>query len=319
MATATRNKSTSNSEPGKSRPAKKTKSPPPSQTQQTGTPDAIRPIAVNRPLAMDLHPDRLRHVRKNEKIWVNGTILHYYFFQRNDDGRNGEWAGSSAQKSVVRKAFRFWKDLGMGLEFQEVANREEAEIRIGFDGEEQSWSYVGRDAIDIAKDPDERTINFGQDITSDDGAALARQAVGFVIGFTDIDPRNPESALDSVHECYPPLTSAIESELKPYQSRRLRLAPGQQENFRIRPQFTRNYKIQTFGQSDAVLVLFEDIDGLTLYDELTGELEYLCGDDDSGEDRNACITTRLYRDREYVLRLRLCYSGRTHGTALLLW
>jgi hypothetical protein len=39
----------------------------------------------------------------------------------------------------------------------EVANRADAEIRIGFDQSDGAWSYVGRDVIDQAPDPADYT------------------------------------------------------------------------------------------------------------------------------------------------------------------
>jgi hypothetical protein len=81
-------------------------------------------------------------------------------------------------------------------------------------------------------------------------------------------------------------------------------------NFRIEPDATRSYTIRTFGISDTVMVLFE---------EVNGELRYLTGDDDSGEDYNAEIQVRLFRGRRYVLRIRLYYSDRAGETAVMMW
>ena len=47
-------------------------------------------------------------------------------------------------------------------------------------------------------------------------------------------------------------------------------------------------------------MLFEDVDG---------ELRYVAGDDDSGEDRNALVRVKLFRGRTYVVRLRLYPPG----------
>jgi hypothetical protein len=68
--------------------------------------------------------------------------------------------------------------------------------------------------------------------------------------------------------------------------------------------------MRTFGSSDTLMVLFEDTGG---------ELRYRTGDDDSGEDRNACIRRRLYKGRKYVLRLRLYYADRPGETAVMWW
>lgn len=102
---------------------------------------------------------------------------------------------------------------------------------------------------------------------------------------------------------YPPLDDSSYPELKPFHSEILSLAPAEQKNFVINPSATRNYTIQTFGKSDTVMVLFED---------QSGDLKYVAGDDDSGTDLNAQINVRLYQGRRYVLRIRL-YSNISGG------
>jgi len=108
---------------------------------------------------------------------------------------------------------------------------------------------------------------------------------------------------------FPPLTAAP-PRLEPFTSRPLSLSPGQQVDFRIEPPESRTYQIATFGHSDTVLVLFEEVDG---------ELRYVRGDDDSGTDRNAHLSVRLFRGRRYVARLRLYWSGASGQTALMYW
>jgi hypothetical protein len=90
----------------------------------------------------------------------------------------------------------------------------------------------------------------------------------------------------------------------------LNIGPGGQSNFVIRPAATRKYEIRTFGASDTVMVLFEDDNG---------ELRYLAGDDDSGEDYNASLQVKLLKGRRYVLRVRLYYEDRAGETALMMW
>ena len=63
--------------------------------------------------------------------------------------------------------------------------------------------------------------------------------------------------------------------LEPFQSAALNLGPGQLFNVEIVPDASRTYTVGTSGATDVVLVLFEDVGG---------ELQYLAGDDDSGED-----------------------------------
>ncbi len=108
---------------------------------------------------------------------------------------------------------------------------------------------------------------------------------------------------------YPPLEDTYPV-LKAFHSEPLSLAPAEQKNFAIRPDATRTYTIQTFGEADTVMVIFED---------QNGDLKYVDGDDDSGTDTNACIRVRLYQNRRYVLRIRLYFQSSAGATAVMLW
>ena len=96
----------------------------------------------------------------------------------------------------------------------------------------------------------------------------------------------------------------------PFKLEFLALAPGEQKNFTIEPQSTAEYTIQTFGRSDTVMVLFEDVDG---------QLRYVTADDDSGTSLNAQINTRLQKGRRYVLRIRLYLNYASGDTAVMMW
>jgi hypothetical protein len=131
------------------------------------------PQVPERALDPSVPPGRARLIRMLDDKWANGTKLHYYFFDREADGErvfssNGTsewrpWTTSNAEKDVVRQAFRIWKDVGIGLEFEEVGAREDAELRIGFMRGDGAWSYLGRGVLDIGGN--QRTMNFGWDLT----------------------------------------------------------------------------------------------------------------------------------------------------------
>ncbi len=98
--------------------------------------------------------------------------------------------------------------------------------------------------------------------------------------------------------------------LDPFVSVPLALSPGEQVDLTIDPDGSRDYQISTFGAADTVMVLFEEVDG---------ELRFVAGDDDSGADRNALVSARLFRGRHYALRLRLYWAGDSGQTAVMLW
>jgi len=346
-------------------------------------------------LRSDLGFDRARAIIMGRNKWVNGTVLHYYFFDRPTDGeqvlladgssRFVSWVGAETQREVVRRAFETWKDLDIGLDFREVDDRSEAEIRIGFmtdfDG---SWSYVGRDVL--RQGANSRTMNFGWDLTGDDyGMTTALHEIGHTLGMPH-EHQNPFAGIvwneravydyfagppnswdrettfhnvlrklnaaevlgstwdpDSVMQYafppglitepaqyhqglrppgtlspvdaqyirtwYPPMTPS-QPTLQPFESAAMDLGPGEQADFVLRPPATREYQIGTFGASDTVLVLFEQVED---------ELRYVAGDDDSGEERNARIETKLFHGRSYVARVRCYYSWQSARTALMYW
>jgi hypothetical protein len=290
---------------------------------------------------------------------------------------------------AVRDAFQTWKNLGIGLDFVEVHDPTDAEIRIGFDQNDGSWSYVGRDNIDHweAKNPDNRTMNFGWDLTTSYGRDTALHEIGHALGFPH-EHQNPMAGIvwdeaavleefsgppnnwpeptirhnilrklpfdqvtgspwdrDSVmhyrfgpglilkpeplgntglipaaglsetdkaevRRFYAPMAPMV-PELEPFESMRITIDPSEQVDFELKPQTTRRFTIQTFGDSDVVIVLFiQDRDG---------NLRYVGGDDDSGSGRNARLVERLQRGETYVLRVRLYWSFRKGECAVMYW
>lgn len=152
------------------------------------------PKIIERPIDPNISPGRLELIVGLEKKWVNGTTLHYYFFNKESDGRtvtfaNGSterktWKTSEEEMKVVRDAFQKWKDLKIGLNFEEVNSRDDAEIRIGFEKGDGSWSYLGRDIIDLDLSPNARTMNFGWSLTRREGEIdTAIHEIGHTLGF----------------------------------------------------------------------------------------------------------------------------------------
>lgn len=131
-----------------------------------------------------VNPFRMELIRVNDRKWVNGTVLHYFFFDTNEE-----------QKNVVREAFDGWKNLGIGLRFEEVDSPAEAEIKIGFVRGDGAWSFVGRDVIDLAPGAHERTMNFGWDLTRDSREIdTAVHEIGHTLGFPH-EHQNPNAGI----------------------------------------------------------------------------------------------------------------------------
>jgi hypothetical protein len=143
-------------------------------------------------------PRRQELIIRLQTKWVNKTVLHYYFFDRETDGiRVGNrfitWVGDEAQKAVVRRGFQAWKEVGIGIEFKEVDNREEAEIRIGFMRGDGSWSALGREIL--SEGPNERTMNFGWSLTRrPQELDTAIHEIGHTLGFPH-EHQNPRSGI----------------------------------------------------------------------------------------------------------------------------
>jgi hypothetical protein len=150
---------------------------------------ALPPQPV-RALPPDMPHDRARAILLGSAKWVNGTVLHYYFFDRDSDGEqvrfsDGKqhfvsWVGDENQRQVVRDSFAKWKSLPLGLKFEEVSDRTDAEVRVGFMETDGSWSYIGRQILD--QGVNDRTMNFGWDLTTPYGHTTALHEIGHTLG-----------------------------------------------------------------------------------------------------------------------------------------
>ena len=81
-------------------------------------------------------------------------------------------------------------------------------------------------------------------------------------------------------------------------------------DYLIRVDETRKYTVGTFGATDTLLTLFEEVDGVP---------RFLAGDDDSGTDRTATISQRLRPGRTYHVRMRVVYKGSRGTVTLMYW
>lgn len=153
-----------------------------------------RYCAVRYPAALrqaaNAAPNGARLLRERQFTWPSGTVIRYWFYDR-----PAAWAGAPEQQDVVRKAFRIWARLGLGITFEEVADRKQAQVRIAFLQDDGSWSYVGKDVLTRRRDS--RTMNFGWDLLEDpeEGLNTALHEIGHTLGFPH-EHQNPFAGIE---------------------------------------------------------------------------------------------------------------------------
>ncbi|MDM0116170.1 M12 family metallopeptidase [Variovorax sp. J22R133] len=151
-----------------------------------------QPVQPPRQFDPNVAPGRASAILAGDKKWVAGTQLTYYCFKKGD-GVPSSWYGSAADIAAVDDAFKAWAALGIGLSFKSVSQAGDAMVRIGFDPQDGSWSYVGRDVLNT-KSPAARTMNFGWALTTPYGHDTALHEIGHTLGLQH-EHQNPNAGI----------------------------------------------------------------------------------------------------------------------------
>lgn len=90
---------------------------------------------------------------------------------------------------------------------------------------------------------------------------------------------------------------------------RLQAVAGQQRDYLFQPETTRDYTVQTVGESDCKLVIFQTVNG---------QQQFYDAKDDSGTPENAVLKLRMLQGQRYTIRVRVNFVKAPDGVGLLI-
>jgi len=152
----------------------------------------VQPVQLPRQFDPSVPAGRASAIIAAGKKWVAGTELSYYCYKKGD-AVPAAWVGGNADIAAVDTAFETWAGLGIGMTFRKVLQAGDAAVRIGFDPDDGSWSYVGRDVLNL-KDSTQRTMNFGWALTTPYGRDTALHEIGHTLGL-EHEHQNPNAGI----------------------------------------------------------------------------------------------------------------------------
>lgn len=337
---------------------------------------AARRCAARRVPASRRRVDRDRAIVQLTDKWLNGTVLHYYFYTSRQKG------GRPAERTIIRRAFKTWQELGIGIRFAETDDPGQADVRIAFQRGQGDWSYIGTELEDVPRT--QETMNFGFAVRGKEGFHTALHEIGHTLGLphehqnpqggivwdeevvyancaappnewdrattygniiskldpddiqgstwdpdsimhyafdpgeileparyrTGLTPKGGLSPRDItwIKRFYPPLPDTQLPDLAVGRPVELLLDHGEQLNLLFEPPQSRRYQIRTTGACDTHVGLFEN---------QRGQPVRIAADDDSGQDRNASITRKLTRARQYIVRVRMKFADDSRPASLV--
>jgi len=124
-------------------------------------------------------------VAAKSKLWKKGTTLKVAFL-----------GGSEKLQTRVLKTASLWLVPGVQLKIEKAGRSEKAQIRIAFDAQEGSWSYVGTDNLTIR--PSQPTMNLGwatEDTPEHDFSSVVLHEWGHALGLLH-EHNHPEAKIE---------------------------------------------------------------------------------------------------------------------------